>query len=155
GFPGAIPSSFPQLAQDDGLVAEWSSSTGKLLAKPMLLPGGGAASGGSFSPRGPIVVVTQFGHPASVLHPARPKDLSRWNGSPTAQSLLGTALSPDGTRVATADLEGYLWVRDAATGKPLLPGIRASASYVYSVGWSPDGTRLVTAGSDGTVRLYD
>src|SRR5262249_45525061 len=47
------------------------------------------------------------------------------------------------------------WVRDAATGKPLLPGIRASASYVYSVGWSPGGARLVTAGSDGTVRLYD
>jgi WD40 repeat protein/DNA-binding SARP family transcriptional activator len=155
GFPGAIPSSFPQLAQDDGLVAEWSTSTGKLLARPMLLPGGGAASGVSFSARGTTVVVTQFGNRAAVVDPARRKVLARWNGSPTAQYLLGTALSPDGTRVATADLEGYLWVRDAATGKPLLPGIRASASYLYSVGWSPDGTRLVTAGSDGTVRLYD
>jgi len=69
--------------------------------------------------------------------------------------LLGAALSPDGTRVATADLEGYLRVLNAATGKPVLPAIRASALYVDSVAWSSDGSRLVTGGSDGTVRLYD
>jgi WD40 repeat protein len=69
--------------------------------------------------------------------------------------MLGAALSPDGTRVATADTEGYLWVRDAATGKPVLPAIRASGNYLYAVAWSSDGTRIVTAGSDGTVRLYD
>src|SRR5215471_2866841 len=76
--------------------------------------------------------------------------LARW-----VMQLLGAALSPDGTRVATADLEGYLRVLNAATGKPVLPGIRASALYAYSVAWSRDGSRLVTAASDGTVRLYD
>jgi WD40 repeat protein len=69
--------------------------------------------------------------------------------------MLGAALSPDGTRVARADLEGYLRVLNAATGTPVLPAIRASANYLYSVAWSSDGSRLVTAGSDGTVRLYD
>jgi WD40 repeat protein len=101
------------------------------------------------------VVVTQFGNKAAVVDPAHGKVLARWNGSPTAQYTLGAALSPDGTRVATADLEGYLRVYDAATGKPVLPAIRASADYLYSVAWSGDGARIVTAGSDGTVRLYD
>jgi WD40 repeat protein len=69
--------------------------------------------------------------------------------------MLGAALSPDGTRVATADLEGWLRVLDATSGKLVLPAIRAAATYVDSVSWSPDGSRLVTAGYDGTVRLYD
>lgn len=81
--------------------------------------------------------------------------LARWDGSPTAEYMLGAALSPDGTRVATADLEGWLRVLEAATGKLVLPPIRASATYVDSVAWSRDGSRLVTAGYDGTVRLYD
>jgi WD40 repeat protein len=142
-------------SHSDGLVAEWNAATGKLLARPTLLRGGGAASGVAFAARGTTVVVPQFGNKAAVVDPARRKILARWNGSPTAQYMLGAALSPDGTRVATADLEGYLWVRDAITGKPLLPGIRASATYLDSVAWSGDGPRLVTAGIDGTVRLYD
>jgi len=101
------------------------------------------------------VAVAQFGNKATVVDPAVGKILARWNSSPTAQYMLGAALSPDGTRVATADLEGYLRVWNAATGKQVLPGIRASAVYVYSVAWSSDGSRVVTAGSDGTVRLYD
>jgi WD40 repeat protein len=155
GPPGGSPSSLAQAARSDGLVAEWSSSTGRLLARPTLLRGGGVASDVAFAARGTTAVVTQFGNKAAVVDPARRKVLARWNGSRTAQYMLGAALSPDGTRVATADLEGYLWVRDAATGRPVLPAIRASASYVWSVNWSRDGTRLVTAGSDGTVRLYD
>jgi WD40 repeat protein len=142
-------------AVGDGLVAEWNSSTGKLLARPTPLRGGGEAIDVAFAAHGTTVAVTQLGNKAAVVDPAHRRILARWNGSPTAQYMLGAALSPDGTRVATADLEGFLRVWNAATGKQVLPGIRASAGYVYSVGWSSDGTRLVTAGNDGTVRLYD
>jgi len=155
GLPGSVPGGLPQLARSDGVVAEWSSSTGKLLARPIWLRGGGVATDVAFAAHGTTVVVTQLGNRAAVVDPAHRKVLSRWNGSPTAQYMFGAALSPDGTKVATADIEGYLWVRDAATGKPVLPPIRASATYLKSVDWNSNGTRLVTGGIDGTVRLYD
>jgi len=155
GPPLNNPGGLAHAARSDGLVAEWNSATGKLLARPTLLRGGGEAIDVAFAARGTTVAVTQLGNKAAVVDPAHRKILARWNGSPTAQYMLGAALSPDGTRVATADLEGFLRVWNAATGKQVLPGIRASAEYVYSVAWSSDGTRLVTSGNDGTVRLYD
>jgi WD40 repeat protein len=109
----------------------------------------------AFAARGTTVVVTQLGNKAAVVGPPRRKILARWNGPPTAELMLGAAPSPDGKRVATADVEGYLRVQDAATGNPVLPPIRASGNYVDSVNWSSDGTRLVTTGNDRTVRLYD
>jgi len=155
---GAAPGNPGGLAngpQGDGLVAEWNGGTGKLLAKPTVLRGGGEAIDVAFAAHGTTVVVTQFSNKAAIVDPARRKVLARWNGSPTAQYMFGAALSPDGTRVATADLEGYLRVWNASTGKQVLPAIRASAAYLYSAAWSSDGSRLVTAGSDATVRLYD
>src|SRR5215470_4718281 len=146
GPPLNNPGGLAHAARSDGLVAEWNSATGKLLARPTLLRGGGEAIDVAFAARGTTVAVTQLGNKAAVVDPAHRKILARWNGSPTAQYMLGAALSPDGTRVATADLEGYLRVYDAATGKPVLPAIRASANYLYSVAWSSDGARLVTAG---------
>jgi WD40 repeat protein/DNA-binding SARP family transcriptional activator len=142
-------------ARGDGLVAEWYAATGKLVASPTLLRGGGEAIDVAFPARGTIVAVTQLGNKAAVVDPAHRKVLAHWNGSSTAEFMLGAAFSPDAKRVATADLEGYLRVWDAASGKQLFPAIRASESYANSVDWSKDGSRLVTAGSDGTVRLYD
>ena len=135
-------------ALGDGLVAEWNAATGKLLARPMLLRGGGEAIDVAFAARGTAVVVNQLSNKAAVLDPARRKVLAHWNGSPTAQYMLGAAISPDGTRVATADLEGYLRVWDAATGKPALPGIRRrrttctpSPGAATGRGWSPPAAR--------------
>ena len=155
GTPGSNPGSLAQAARSAGIVAEWSSSTGKLLARPTWLRGGGAATDVAFAARGTTVVVSQLGNKTAVVDPAHRKVLARWMGSPTAQYMLGAALSPDGRKVATADLEGYLWVRDAATGRPVLPPIRASATYLDSVSWNRSGSRLVTGGIDGTVGLYD
>jgi WD40 repeat protein len=155
GGPASNPGGPVPGAQGDGLVAEWNATTGRLLAKPILLPGAGQAQDVAFAARGTTVVVAQLSNKAAIVNPARRKVLARWQGSPTAEYMLGAALSPDGTRVATADLEGWLRVVDAASGKLVLPAIRASATYVDSVAWSPDGSRLVTAGYDGTVRLYD
>jgi WD40 repeat protein/DNA-binding SARP family transcriptional activator len=155
GSPASLPGSPAQAARSDGIVAEWSSSTGKLLATPVRLRGGGVAADVAFAAHGTTVAVTQLGNKVAVVDPAHRKVLARWNGSPTAQYMLGAALSPDGTRVATADLEGYLWVRDATTGQAVMPSIRASATYLDSVAWNRSGSRLVTGGIDGTVRLYD
>jgi WD40 repeat protein/DNA-binding SARP family transcriptional activator len=148
--PGSQPG-----ALGNGLVAEWNAVTGQLLAPPVLLRGGGETDDVAFAARGTTVAVAQLSNRAALVDPARRKIIARWKGSPTAQYMLGAALSPDGTRVATADLEGWLRLLNAKTGKLVLPAIRASATYVDSVAWSSDGSRLVTAGNDGTVRLYD
>lgn len=61
----------------------------------------------------------------------------------------GSALSPDGSRVALATKDA-IEVRDRATGKTLLKlDGRATAAF------SGDGKRLGVIGSDGTARVYD
>ncbi|MBI3242691.1 MAG: protein kinase [Chloroflexi bacterium] len=86
------------------------------------------------------------------------------------------AFSPDGTRLATASLDGTAKIWDATTGQELftLPqGGHAGASgghgdhggeaagapggELYSVAFNPAerGTRLATAGQDGTVTVWD
>jgi WD40 repeat protein len=138
----------------DGLVAEWDAASGRLLAKPTHISGGGVADDLSFAARGTTVAVSQFENMAAVLDPARRKVLAHWKDS-SSELTVGVALSPDGRRVATTDFDGFLHVWDASTGKSLLPRIRASEVDATAVNWSPDGSRLVTAAGDGTVRLYD
>jgi WD40 repeat protein len=70
------------------------------------------------------------------------------------------AFSPDGTRLATASLDGTAKVWDAATGGVLFtlePGKAdaASAGNLYSVAISPDGAQLALAGEAGVVTLWD
>jgi WD40 repeat protein len=155
GAPRGNPTDLVNGARGDGLVAEWNASTGRLLAAPTLLKGGGEGADVAFAARGTMEVVAQLGNRVAVVDPSRGKLLARWKGSPSAELMLGAALAPDGKRVATADLEGYLRVWDALSGKSVLPAVRASESYVDSVVWSSDGSRIVTAANDGTVRIYD
>ncbi len=68
------------------------------------------------------------------------------------------AFSPDGTRVATASLDGTAKVWDAATGQVLLTlptGDAAQGPKLYSVAFSPDGQKLATAGAGGAVTIWD
>jgi len=69
------------------------------------------------------------------------------NGTPT-----GAALSPDGSRVATADGAAVrLW--DTASGRELAV-LEGHAKPVTHVLFSGDGLTIVTGGEDGTARLW-
>jgi WD40 repeat protein len=87
------------------------------------------------------------------------KTVRVWNAA-TGQELFqlshegvvwSVAFSPDGQRLATADMDKTAWVWDAATGRELARINHESE--VWSVAFSPDGQRLATASGD-TVRVW-
>lgn len=72
-------------------------------------------------------------------------------GNNTAWS---TAISPDGTTIATGSEDGAVRLWDAATG--LLQALpRGHQGAVRGVEFSPDGSRLVSVGLDGKLRIWN
>jgi WD40 repeat protein len=66
----------------------------------------------------------------------------------------GVAWSPDGKRLAAANVDGTAKVWDAASGQEVLT-LSGHNGRVYSVAWSPDGKRLATASEDQTAKVWD
>jgi hypothetical protein len=64
------------------------------------------------------------------------------------------ALSPDGTRLASASRDLTVRVWDTLTGKQA-HSLEGHSEWVRSVCWSPDGKRLASAAADQTVRIWD
>lgn len=66
--------------------------------------------------------------------------------------VLGVAISPDGTWIATASLDRTVrtWAADG-TRRAVLTGHQA---WVYRVAIFPDGTWLASTGGDRTVRIW-
>ncbi|WP_312885662.1 WD40 repeat domain-containing protein [Streptomyces physcomitrii] len=61
-------------------------------------------------------------------------------------------LTPDGSRLATADEDGAVRLLDTATGT-LLARLRVHSGPVTDVVASPDGTLLATTGEDGALTV--
>jgi len=66
----------------------------------------------------------------------------------------GVTFSPDGTRLATASVDGIATVWEVASGKELQT-LRGHTGRIFSVAFSPDGNRLVTGGEDSTVKVWN
>jgi WD40 repeat protein len=64
------------------------------------------------------------------------------------------AVSPDGSRIASAGGDGRAIVWDAETGERLLI-LAGHEGFVEAVAFSPDGQQVVTAGRDGTVKIWN
>jgi WD40 repeat protein len=66
---------------------------------------------------------------------------------------VGTAVSPDGERIAGAMNDRTVRVWDATTGR-VLAVLRGHSDLVLAVAFSPDGTRLASASYDKTIRIW-
>jgi WD40 repeat protein len=65
------------------------------------------------------------------------------------------AFSPDGRRIVSASWDSKLYIWDAATGKPAVPGvIPTDATSVAGVAYGPDGTRIVSADNDHNAKTW-
>jgi len=69
-------------------------------------------------------------------------------------AIIDIEFSPDGRRLATANVFGESRIWDASTGEPLYV-IDTEDYYATAVAFSPDGRFVVSANSDGAARVWD
>ena len=142
-------------ASDDKTVKIWEAASGKEIKT---LDGhDGSAIVLAFSPDGKrLYAGSDETGIAIAWEIASGKELFRFSGQGTS-TIVGVdaiAASPDGTRLATGEVDTTVKLWDAATGKLLLT-LFSHASQVVGLAYSADGTRLASASEDGTVKLWD
>lgn len=64
------------------------------------------------------------------------------------------AFSPNGDRLASASLDGTIYIWDPHTGKRIAGPFEGHTSWVHSVAFSPDGRWLVSTGNE-SVHVWD
>jgi WD40 repeat protein/tRNA A-37 threonylcarbamoyl transferase component Bud32 len=71
-----------------------------------------------------------------------------------ADSVLSVAISPDGSRIASASADGIVKVWDRRSQREIHT-LRGHAAAIKVVAFSPDGRKLASGSDDGDVRLWD
>jgi WD40 repeat protein len=133
----------------------WDAATGapigELIHHPKFPLFPGTHSVAVFSADGKRIV-TGEGSDAQVWDAITGAPIGRaWESN---SSVTGSALSPDGLRVATALASGTAQIWDTATGVLICKPLRHEG-VVRSATFSPDGGRVVTASDDKTAQVWD
>ncbi|KAM3092462.1 NB-ARC domain-containing protein [Phormidesmis sp. 146-12] len=81
-------------------------------------------------------------------------DLAKSAFAETLSGVLAIALSPDGTLLATGDVDNVIHIWRVADFQPLLT-LQGHTGWVWSVCFSSDGQRLASGATDAGVRLWD
>jgi WD40 repeat protein len=100
-----------------------------------------------------ILVATFTSTVFSELAVAQPSDIRWIRGGWHEGGIHASAVSPNGTLIATAGADGTIKLWDVAAGR-LLDSLTGHGRDVTSVAFLPDGNTLVSAGLDGTVRFW-
>ncbi|MQA91665.1 MAG: protein kinase [Gemmatimonas sp.] len=126
---------------DDGELRVWDPATGRLVAN---MSGSGSTWGPSFNADGSLVAAAWDDRVRVLALPTQ-----RVVSDIHVDGGFGTALSPDGKRLAV--ISGPNAVFDVRTGEEVFP---LSEHASWGVWWSPDGRYVATASDDG-VRVWD
>jgi WD40 repeat protein len=140
---------------DAARVQIWDSSNGKAIGPPL----GGVprergdpilfGSGIGWSPRGDRLV--SIGLDSLIIWPLGPNDEPTTPLTVRTGWLERVAWAPDGSRIATVDLNGSIQLWDPTTGIPDgAPLAGADMLLGGSIAWSPDSARLAVTSSSGT-----
>jgi WD40 repeat protein/DNA-binding transcriptional regulator GbsR (MarR family) len=70
------------------------------------------------------------------------------------KSIFSLDLSPDGTLLATGDMDGQIHLWQIADGKNLLT-FKGHENIIWTIAFSPDGKTLASGGFDGLIKLWD
>jgi WD40 repeat protein/DNA-binding Xre family transcriptional regulator len=81
-------------------------------------------------------------------------ELSKSVFAQSLSSVVSVAFSPDGTLLATGDMEGQIRLWQVQTGKQLF-AFKGHSGWVRSIAWSPDGRTLASGSNDSVVRLWN
>ena len=63
--------------------------------------------------------------------------------------------SPDGSQVATAQINGEIHIWDYETGELITTLLHGDNGFVNEVEWSPDGSMIASASDDSTSQVWD
>ncbi|MBM4063745.1 MAG: WD40 repeat domain-containing protein, partial [Planctomycetes bacterium] len=120
-------------------VLEWRTDAGTERTAVALAPDGGtlAWAGGQ-------------GGTIHVLRPGQGSAPLCIDGHGAVVEALG--FTADGLRLASADRDGTVVLRDAATGRPLRSW-RTGRTFARGLAWAPDGERLAVGGFDGRIAI--
>ncbi|KAF8684577.1 WD40 repeat-like protein [Rhizoctonia solani] len=78
--------------------------------------------------------------------------LATWS---TDGPVLAIDISPDGNRIASGNIEGWIRIYDIRTGAIIAGPFQDHTSFVNSVAFSPDGIQLASCSRDGTIIIWD
>jgi WD40 repeat protein/transcriptional regulator with XRE-family HTH domain len=81
-------------------------------------------------------------------------NMSRAAFAETLNNVLTVAFSPDGTILATGDIDGKIHFWSAVNGQPLMT-LQGHQGWVWHLAFSPDGEMLASGGFDASIRLWD
>ncbi len=104
-----------------------------------------------FSADGRSLVVSRSSGPCRIISVETGEQR---DGAPGfASAVWGAALSPDGSKLATAGISQAAALWDGTTGRELarFKGHLRGAGQVL---WTPDGSKFMTGGADGTVKIW-
>ncbi len=124
-----------------GIVTSWT--TAARADEPAPLGPFGAECKVAYAPDGATLYVTVRGGAAAAVDPTTGERVRRYRGA-QGETEAALALSPDGTRLALATLEGVVRVFDVAAGEEL--HAFAHGGPVRSLAFTADGAALVTGG---------
>ena len=132
-----------------GYVKIWDSSTGKLISWFRAHPDGGGQI--ALSADGNRIATTS----AAAMKVWDIKDGTLLLTLSDTANITTLSFSKDGTRIATANNDGYITVWDVSTGENLLKFSASSKGCIPEVIFNKETTGIITSDDCGAVRFWD